>query len=80
MKCAKCGSPITVSHNHKNKDGSIIYVYVCTGRKTYGVDYCDTKQIKQSILDDKFIKSLKNYANMDFDTFNKCSKALFNKS
>lgn len=71
LKCAKCGSPMTVSYNHKNKDGSITYVYVCTGRKSFGSDFCNASQIKQSIYDSKFIKQLASFAQLPLDEFSK---------
>lgn len=74
LKCAKCGSSMTISYNHKNKDGSITYVYLCTGRKTYGNEYCNCRQIKQSLYDEKFLEQLTSYANLPFKEFVKVAK------
>ncbi|NFD31004.1 resolvase [Clostridium botulinum] len=71
LKCAKCKAPMTISYNHKNKDGSITYVYLCTGRKTYGKKYCDCKQIKQNIIDPLVEEGLNAYAKLDIKQFNK---------
>ncbi len=71
LKCAKCGAPMTISYNHKNKDGSITYVYLCTGRKSYGTEHCDCKQIKQNIYDEKFLEQLSAYANLTLEEFAK---------
>lgn len=69
LKCAKCGSPMTVSYNHKKKDGSISYVYLCTGRKSFGSDFCNTSQVKQSIYDNKFLQQLSSFSNLTFEEF-----------
>ncbi|WP_073009899.1 recombinase family protein [Clostridium amylolyticum] len=69
LKCSKCKSSMTVSHNHKNKDGSISYVYICTGRKAYGANYCDCKQVKRSILDKEIEDELNSYVNLDIEQF-----------
>lgn len=69
LKCAKCGSQMTVSYNHKNADGNITYVYVCTGRKAYGSDFCNASQVKQSDYDIKFLEKLDSYAKLDFEEF-----------
>lgn len=74
FKCTKCGSPMTISYNHKNKDGSITYVYLCTGRKAYGSEYCNCKQIKQSLYDEEFMEQLSSYANLSFEEFVKVTK------
>lgn len=74
LKCSKCKSPMTISYNHKNKDGSITYVYLCTGRKTYGKEYCDCKQIRQSLLDKEIETELNSYIELSVDDFKKLVK------
>lgn len=69
LRCSKCGSPMTVSYNHKNKDGSISYVYLCTGRKSYGRDFCDSSQIKQIVFDEKFKEQLSVYDSLTLSQF-----------
>lgn len=71
LRCGKCGSPMTVSYNHKNKNGDIAYVYLCTGRKSYGVNFCNSSQIKQELFDKKFKEKLSFYASLSFDEFKK---------
>lgn len=69
LRCDKCSSPMTISYNHKNIDNSVTYVYLCTGRKTYGKEYCNCSQIKQSDLDSKIKETINSYSTLDFTTF-----------
>ncbi|MCD3234576.1 recombinase family protein [Clostridium botulinum] len=71
LKCTKCGSPMTISYNHKNKDGSITYVYLCTGRKAWGKEYCNCKQVKQTILDKEIENALNSYIELNIEEFKK---------
>lgn len=58
LRCGVCGSPLTVNYNHTNKDGTKNYYYVCTGKRKYGVSYCNNKNINNWILDDYVLKKL----------------------
>ncbi|AUN19080.1 hypothetical protein B2H91_10730 [Clostridium botulinum] len=69
LRCSKCGSSMTVNYNHKNKDGSISYVYVCSGRRSFGKNYCDCKQVSQKILDKQIEEALNSYVKLDIEEF-----------
>ena len=60
LRCGICGSPLTVNYNHTNKDGARNYYYVCTGKRKYGVSYCNNKNINNWIMDDYILKKLKS--------------------
>lgn len=81
LKCDKCGSPMSISHNHKNADGSITYVYFCTGRKTFGKDYCNCNQVKQIIIDTHLEETLNSYIRIGYDNFEKllCKNVIKNE-
>lgn len=60
LRCGICGSPLTVNYNHTNKDGTRNYYYICTGKRKYGVSYCNNKNINNWIMDDYILKKLKS--------------------
>ncbi|MFX0547948.1 recombinase family protein [Hathewaya histolytica] len=73
LRCKTCGYRMSVTYNHKRADGHIHYTYVCTGRKTYGKSFCDSKQISMIKLDNK-LKDKLSKLELDFDTFKKSFK------
>lgn len=60
LRCSICNSPMTLSYNHKTKDGIKHYYYVCTGKKSYGASYCSNKWLKQNEGDEKIITFLED--------------------
>lgn len=61
LRCAICGSPVTVNYNHTNKDGTRNYYYICTGKRKYGVSYCNNKNVNNNVLDQILLNHLINF-------------------
>lgn len=59
LRCDICGSPMTLSYNHTNKDGIRNYYYICTGKRTYGKEFCSSKWINQVVCDNTVLEKLK---------------------
>ena len=78
---------MTLSYNHTNKDGTKNYYYICTGKKKYGVQYCNSKNINNWILDDYVLNKIKHkdfkkvqHQNNDFDKIEKIEKRIKSNS
>jgi hypothetical protein len=60
LRCAECGSPMSVNYGHKKPDGGKGYYYICTLRKKSKGVRCSNGNTRADLVDQAVINELKN--------------------
>ena len=81
LKCKKCGSPMVIKYNTKNKQGKNYIYYTCSSKVKSNKKKCDCPSLRADIIDSKLLDNIKFY-NKDtlIDVYNKKIKELTKSS
>lgn len=81
LKCKKCGSPMVIKYNTKNKQGKNYIYYTCSSKVKNNKKKCDCPSLRADIIDSKLLDNIKFY-NKDtlIDVYNKKIKDLTKSS
>ncbi|WP_125152335.1 recombinase family protein [Clostridium rectalis] len=71
LRCAKCGSPMTVIHGTKNKFGSKFFYYSCSMKIASKGSKCNNKNIRTDKLESALLNNLNKHILISFSHLSK---------